>query len=416
MLIETHQADELPHINMTPMVDVVLCLLVFFMAATRLYDWDESQFIVNVPEVADAAPLTSTPEDLTLTIVAPGKVAVGDEDARPRRADRRPDARPASGYADQGVLIRGEAKLSYQDLADVLAACDAAGIRNVRLPVRPREPAPRPTEHRPPSSHQPNGPRSRPEGTAVQEYLEPILNLLKPEYVIAGGYLLMTVIVFAETGLLIGFCLPGDSLLVTAGIFAARGELDIVKINAFLIPAAILGDTVGYWIGYHSGPRLFRARSRGCSTPSISARRRGSTRRHGGKTIILARFMPIVRTFAPVVAGMGRMNYRKFLLYNVFGGIGWVLGMSLAGYGLGLRFPGAIKHLEVIIIIVVLVSIAPDGGRTTSGSVSRRKPTVETTADLVVKAARQRPSSEPGSRAFPGRPGGRSGGRRRAGR
>ena len=142
MLIERHQADELPHVNMTPMVDVVLCLLVFFMAATRLYDWDENQFVVRVPEVADAAPLTSTPEDLTLTILAPGKVALGEEVLDLARLSTA--LREARGrYADQGVLVRGEAKLSYQDVADVLSACESAGIRNVRLPVRPRDDAPK---------------------------------------------------------------------------------------------------------------------------------------------------------------------------------------------------------------------------------------------------------------------------------
>ena len=137
MLSDRLQAEELPHLNMTPMVDVVLCLLVFFMAATKLYDWDENEFVVNVPQVADAAPLTSAPDDISLTILEPGIVAVGEtkydlialssllHDARDR-------------YADQGVVIRGDAKLNYQDLADVLSTCDEAGIRNVRLPVRPR--------------------------------------------------------------------------------------------------------------------------------------------------------------------------------------------------------------------------------------------------------------------------------------
>ena len=138
MLSDRHQADELPHVNMTPMVDVVLCLLVFFMAATRLYDWDESEFVVKVPQVADAAPLTAAPDDLALTILKPGVVAIGDS---------RYDLRGLTGvlsaakarYADQGVVIRGDASLNYQDLADVLSTCDSAGIRNVRLPVRPRE-------------------------------------------------------------------------------------------------------------------------------------------------------------------------------------------------------------------------------------------------------------------------------------
>ena len=141
MLARTHGADELPQINMTPMVDVVLCLLIFFMAATRLYDWDEKEFDVSVPEVADAAPLTAAPDDLTLTIVAPGKVAVGDETLDLDSMARVLKAAHAR-YAEQGVLIRGDAKLGYQDLADVLSACHAAGIRNVRLPVRPREDRP----------------------------------------------------------------------------------------------------------------------------------------------------------------------------------------------------------------------------------------------------------------------------------
>jgi biopolymer transport protein ExbD len=137
MLSDRLQADELPYINMTPMVDVILCLLVFFMAATKLYDWDENEFVVNVPQVAEAAPLTAAPDDLALTILKPGVVAVGEtnhdlaslsvllKDARDR-------------YANQGVVIRGDASLNYQDLADVLSVCDEAGIRNVRLPVRPR--------------------------------------------------------------------------------------------------------------------------------------------------------------------------------------------------------------------------------------------------------------------------------------
>jgi biopolymer transport protein ExbD len=137
MISDRNQTDDLPHINMTPMVDVVLCLLVFFMAATRLYDWDENEFLVNVPQVSDAAPLTAAPDDLALTIVKPGVIALGEStytlDALTpllREARER--------YADQGVVIRGDATLNYQDLADVLSVCDAAGIRNVRLPVRAR--------------------------------------------------------------------------------------------------------------------------------------------------------------------------------------------------------------------------------------------------------------------------------------
>ena len=137
MLSDRHQVDELPNVNMTPMVDVVLCLLVFFMAATRLYDWDESEFSVNVPKVADAAPLTAAPDDLALTVVKPGLVAVG-EATYDLNALSALLAEARGRYQDQGVVIRGDAALNYQDLADVLSACDSAGIRNVRLPVRRR--------------------------------------------------------------------------------------------------------------------------------------------------------------------------------------------------------------------------------------------------------------------------------------
>jgi biopolymer transport protein ExbD len=138
MFSDHASTDELPHINMTPMVDVVLCLLVFFMAATKLYDWDENEFKVKVPQVADAAPLTAAPDDLMLTIVRPGVVAVNDQ-TYDLTALSVLLAEARGRYADQGVVIRGDASLNYQDLADVLSTCDASGIRNVRLPVRPRE-------------------------------------------------------------------------------------------------------------------------------------------------------------------------------------------------------------------------------------------------------------------------------------
>jgi len=143
MLSNQLQHDELPTINMTPMVDVVLCLLVFFMAATRLYEWDENEFTVKVPEVTDAAPLTSAPDDLVLTVTRPGSVLVGSKPYDLPALTRLLTAAKAR-YSNQGVLIRGEASLKYQDLADVLSACDSAGIRNVRLPVRTLEKSPAP--------------------------------------------------------------------------------------------------------------------------------------------------------------------------------------------------------------------------------------------------------------------------------
>jgi biopolymer transport protein ExbD len=138
MLSSRSQLDDAPVINMTPMVDVILCLLVFFMAATRLYDWDESEFLVSVPEVAEASPASAAPDDLILVISRRGVVSIDESMYDLDQLVNR--LREARGqYANQGVVIRGDAALAYQDLADVLSACDEAGIRNVRLPVRSRE-------------------------------------------------------------------------------------------------------------------------------------------------------------------------------------------------------------------------------------------------------------------------------------
>jgi biopolymer transport protein ExbD len=143
MLASRNQVDEPPVINMTPMVDVILCLLVFFMAATRLYDWDESEFAVSVPVVSEAAPATAAPDDLVLIVARRGVVTVGESSYN--LDDLVNLLREAKGqYKNQGVVIRGDASLAYQDLADVLSACDEAGIRNVRLPVRSRDESSKP--------------------------------------------------------------------------------------------------------------------------------------------------------------------------------------------------------------------------------------------------------------------------------
>jgi membrane-associated protein len=173
-----------------------------------------------------------------------------------------------------------------------------------------------------------------------------------------GGLTAMTAIVFAETGLMVGFFLPGDSLLVTAGVFAAAGHLNIGTLNVVLVIAAIVGDTVGYWVGRKAGPALFKRPKSRFFNPAHLRRAHDFYEKHGGKTIIIARFMPIVRTFAPVVAGMGQMNYRRFLSFNVFGGLLWVLSMTLIGYYLG-HFAWVRKNIEVVIVIVVFLSILP---------------------------------------------------------
>jgi membrane-associated protein len=174
-----------------------------------------------------------------------------------------------------------------------------------------------------------------------------------------GGLLVLIIIVFTETGLLLGFFLPGDSLLVTAGIFAARGDLDLITLNASLSLAAIAGDTVGYGIGARTGPKIFTRED------SLFFNRRHLISakefydRHGGFTIVIARFMPIIRTFAPVVAGVGAMRYRKFVAYNVFGGIFWVMSTTLAGYFLGTLVPNIQERIHVVIVIVIVLSLLP---------------------------------------------------------
>jgi len=174
-----------------------------------------------------------------------------------------------------------------------------------------------------------------------------------------GGYVVLVAIVFVETGLLIGFFLPGDSLLITAGVVAATGALNIWWLNVLLAVAAVVGDSVGYAIGWRAGPRLFTRPKSLLFNPRHIERTRAFYARHGAKTIVIARFVPIVRTFAPVVAGVGQMEYRRFLFYNVAGGVGWVTSMTWAGYLLGQTVPNIGDHIHVVVVIVILLSLIP---------------------------------------------------------
>jgi membrane-associated protein len=174
-----------------------------------------------------------------------------------------------------------------------------------------------------------------------------------------GGMLMLTGIVFAETGLLVGFFLPGDSLLVTAGVFAAAGHLDIRTLLTLVTAAAVVGDQVGYYIGYRTGPHIFRREDSLLFKRAHLIRAHNFYEKHGGKTIILARFMPIIRTFAPVVAGVGEMRYRRFVTYNVVGGVLWVWSMSLLGYSLGRVVPNIDRHIHLVIAVVIFLSILP---------------------------------------------------------
>jgi len=174
-----------------------------------------------------------------------------------------------------------------------------------------------------------------------------------------GGYLGLFVIVFAETGLLIGFFLPGDSLLVTAGLFAAVGDLNIIYINLLLVPAAILGNAAGYWIGFKSGPKLFARQQSLFFRRDYLIKTKKFYEKHGPSTLVITRFIPFLRTFSAVVAGIGQMNYSRFMFYNVLSAFIWILSMTLAGYYLGTLIPNLDKHIELVILIVVFLSLLP---------------------------------------------------------
>jgi membrane-associated protein len=182
-----------------------------------------------------------------------------------------------------------------------------------------------------------------------------------PALVQWAGYVGLTLIIFAETGLLFGFFLPGDSLLVTAGLLAADPAfgLDIWILGSILTVAAIVGDTVGYNVGRATGPRIFTREDSLFFHKDHLLKAQAFYEKHGGKTIIIARFMPIVRTFAPVVAGVGRMEYRAFLTYNIVGGVLWIWSMLLTGWILAKTVPGVAKHVEKVILVVVFLSILP---------------------------------------------------------
>ncbi|HEY4215705.1 MAG TPA: VTT domain-containing protein [Gemmatimonadaceae bacterium] len=193
-----------------------------------------------------------------------------------------------------------------------------------------------------------------------------------------GGYAGLTAIIFAETGLLIGFFLPGDSLIVTAGLLAATtGVFNVWILGALLIVASIIGNTAGYAIGRATGPRLFTREDSLLFNKKHLYRAHEFYERHGGKTIIIARFMPIVRTFVPVVAGMGRMDHRRYTVYNVVGGVAWIASMLLIGYTLGRYIPNVDQHIETVIMLVILVSLLPGFIGWLKARSSSRQPSTE---------------------------------------
>jgi len=182
-----------------------------------------------------------------------------------------------------------------------------------------------------------------------------LLNTLLAGWV---AYVALFAVVFSETGLLVGFFLPGDSFLFTIGVVAGLGALDIIKINVVLMAAAILGDSTGYCIGRNTGPKIFSRPDSRFFKQEYVTRTKRFYERYGGKTIVLARFVPIVRTFAAFVAGVGQMPYLKFLPFSLCGGIGWVALMTTAGFWLG-RVPLVKQNFDKVVLLIIFLSLLP---------------------------------------------------------
>lgn len=204
------------------------------------------------------------------------------------------------------------------------------------------------------------------------ELFHQLRELLNPKIIIEtllakGGifvYFGLIFIVFAETGLAVGFFLPGDSLLVVAGLFAATGKLNLAVLVGTLFVAAVVGDAVGYFTGAKMGPRLFKKQKSLLFRPSHLQKAHAFYEKYGGKTIVIARFVPIVRTFAPLVAGAAQMPYRRFVVFNVAGGFLWITSMLLSGYFLGSLLKSKFgidldEHIEWVVLVVVLLSLLP---------------------------------------------------------
>lgn len=179
------------------------------------------------------------------------------------------------------------------------------------------------------------------------------------ELIKTGGYIGLFLIVLAESGLMIGFFLPGDSLLFTAGFLASQGYLDIYILIPLLLTAAILGDNMGYWIGRKMGPRLFSREDSWFFHKSHVAKTEAFFAKHGMKALILARFVPVVRAFTPVLAGVGKMPYRTFALIDALGGILWAGMITILGYYLGSAIPNIEKYIVPIVGVIIIASVSP---------------------------------------------------------
>ena len=175
----------------------------------------------------------------------------------------------------------------------------------------------------------------------------------------SGGLFVLALIIFAESGMMVGFFFPGDTLLFSAGILAAAGQLPLIPTIAVIAGAAILGDNIGYHIGKHLGPKLFKKDDGLIFRHDYIMKAEKFYEKYGSKTMLLAHFIPIVRTFAPVTAGAGKMNYRQFVIYDAIGDIAWAVSITLLGYFIGSKIPGIEKMIEPVLVLIILASVGP---------------------------------------------------------
>lgn len=196
----------------------------------------------------------------------------------------------------------------------------------------------------------------------MQDFLVSLQQLMDPEYLLShGGFYIVCLIVFAETGLFFGFFLPGDYLLFLAGLFCASGKIDVNITTMYLgiLASGILGNFVGYWFGRRTGPMLFKRKDSVLFKRKYVIMAEEFYQKYGGTALIIGRFVPIIRTFAPIFAGVVKLDFKKFVLYNVFGALLWVTLLTLSGYFLGIQFPAINDYVEYVILVLIVVAFLP---------------------------------------------------------
>jgi len=198
----------------------------------------------------------------------------------------------------------------------------------------------------------------------MQDFLVSFQQILDPEYLLShGGFYIVCLIVFAETGMFFGFFLPGDYLLFLAGLFCALDKIDVDIVTMYfgILSAGILGNFAGYWFGYRAGPMLFKRKNSLLFKRKYVVMAEEFYQKYGGTALIIGRFVPIIRTFAPIFAGVVKLNFRKFVLYNIFGAFLWVSLLTLTGYALGVKVPEIINYVEYIIVALIVIAFLPIG-------------------------------------------------------